>query len=567
MKTFTNLLIAILFATILTAQSKLENGDGKTNCFPELTLGLRTSHLPCTEKGILDTHFPYPVIFIHGLRGSADTWTAFYNHVLNQGWSYGGHLMFNLNYDEDFGSSTLNDIKDFNASNIEAADFYLMNFNVTVNGVSQGASTNTDASLSNQSAIVKQGNALGKAIEKVLQATGSDKVILYGHSMGGLCAREYLQNPNNWPDGKHHVAKLVTSGTPHGGSNSTGTILAQIFTGIDESSEAVRDLRRSYFYSGEQGVYLFGGTENSTIIWDNLAGFYSLDVNCNGNTGNSITGLNQKQISTDLDFACIVSEWSFNPDFGCGDGIVGCEEANLKNYYDVLSESFNLNVSHTNMNDNVQRSVEALDEPDYYHLSYYLTPNEWSNAFITQQGSDAEYSIDYDDFVFQIYQTGKVKVELDNVSATPFGISILNDDYEYLFDETYNSQTFTTNSTHLEPGIYYLEFYANPDNGNWQTPYNFKLHFTSDSPSTTEDEQAENSTVFPNPTSNKFTIGIQSFSGTATVYNGSGQTVQIRPFEANIISQWFDLSEYPTGVYYVKLQGDNTAKTLKVIKI
>ena len=51
-----------------------------------------------------------------------------------------------------------------------------------------------------------------------MNLTNKDKVILFGHSMGGLCAREYLQNSSNWQtDGSHHVAKLITRGTPHGG--------------------------------------------------------------------------------------------------------------------------------------------------------------------------------------------------------------------------------------------------------------------------------------------------------------------------------------------------------------
>ena len=49
-----------------------------------------------------------------------------------------------------------------------------------------------------------------------------NKVILVGHSMGGLAAREYIQNSMHWLTGNHRVAKLVTSGTPHQGSNYSG---------------------------------------------------------------------------------------------------------------------------------------------------------------------------------------------------------------------------------------------------------------------------------------------------------------------------------------------------------
>ena len=70
--------------------------------------------------------------------------------------------------------------------------------------------------LSNQAAIILQARALGRAISDVLQITGKEKVILVGHSMGGLAAREYLQNSSHGQGNTHHrVAKLMTSGTPH----------------------------------------------------------------------------------------------------------------------------------------------------------------------------------------------------------------------------------------------------------------------------------------------------------------------------------------------------------------
>ncbi|MEI6738503.1 MAG: alpha/beta fold hydrolase, partial [Pseudomonadota bacterium] len=40
----------------------------------------------------------------------------------------------------------------------------------------------------------------------MLNVTGKDKIILVGHSMGGLAARQYLQRLTQ-PDGKKHVGK------------------------------------------------------------------------------------------------------------------------------------------------------------------------------------------------------------------------------------------------------------------------------------------------------------------------------------------------------------------------
>ena len=54
---------------------------------------------------------------------------------------------------------------------------------------------------------------LARRIDAVLAQTGSDRLLLVGHSMGGLVARRYLQRC-----GSVRVARLVTLGTPHQGS-------------------------------------------------------------------------------------------------------------------------------------------------------------------------------------------------------------------------------------------------------------------------------------------------------------------------------------------------------------
>ena len=77
---------------------------------------------------------------------------------------------------------------------------------------------------------------------------------------------------------------------------------------IEQRSDAVRDLRTSYFYSGEPGVFLFGGQEDDSAMWDFLfQDFWNVDINCNGQEGDAIVGLNQKPLPDDLEFAFITS--------------------------------------------------------------------------------------------------------------------------------------------------------------------------------------------------------------------------------------------------------------------
>ncbi|MGO8739427.1 esterase/lipase family protein [Rhodoblastus sp.] len=54
---------------------------------------------------------------------------------------------------------------------------------------------------------------LDEEVERLLAATGAAKVVLVGHSMGGLIARAYLARR-----GRDRVAALITTGTPHHGS-------------------------------------------------------------------------------------------------------------------------------------------------------------------------------------------------------------------------------------------------------------------------------------------------------------------------------------------------------------
>lgn len=52
-----------------------------------------------------------------------------------------------------------------------------------------------------------------RAVERIVQETGHGKVVLVGHSMGGLAARAYLR-----AHGSARVARVITLGTPHHGT-------------------------------------------------------------------------------------------------------------------------------------------------------------------------------------------------------------------------------------------------------------------------------------------------------------------------------------------------------------
>ena len=376
-------------------------------------------------ESIAQRTLPNPIILVHGWTGSDLDWSEFSNFLeQNVGLSVERNsLNFDLNFDQNLKTSYLyNDIHDY-TNNLGNKDIYIINFNIGLNK-------------SNQSAIVKQGYALGRAISNVLLASGSNKVTLLGHSMGGLAIREYLQNSSNWLfDGQHHVAKIATVGTPHKGSNFSGWNLGYIF-GYDENSEAVRDLKESYSFSSCQrngvpipcpGVYLWGGQETKTWMKTNAFGdsrFYNRDVNCNNVTEESVTGLNQKSIRTDLDFSCVIG--GPNND----DGIVTVESQNINNVYNVgadvyyfsCASSFPYQCHSDEPKKAFKEMLQALDEP-----KKILTTIKFGQSIKGIQTQQMSGSLqDKDDYQIFVSQRGVISYNAGSVSGSDSKIIVLD---------------------------------------------------------------------------------------------------------------------------------------------
>jgi len=416
-------------------------------------------------------HSAYPVIFIHGLKGDKQTWDEFKTFLQYHNWSFGGYLesCLNVNYNEDVTS--LSDVAYFIPdSPLLPADFYIVDFNCDREGDCTvqdlgGAWFNPSSFeevYSNQSSIVKQGASLGIMIDEVLSVTGKDKVILMGHSMGGLCAREYIQNEYHWQgNSNHRVAKLITTGTPHGGSN-VGLLLDGFDVNLGEfpnpNSEAVRDLRRNDVYT--LGVYLFGGNEND------VESFVNEDIDADGDDEDHITGLNEKDLKTNLEFTCIISDYeqmteqsndegiittflngifevvsdlasTISDSFSftkntLGDGVVFLNSANLENYYATIKnriEVFHVNNHHLNypsLTDNNDINFKALDESDYLvleelytgayiDLAYKIECNTNYKGYFTEQSPDQIFDTpnqDVDSYKFIMDTPGFVHIRL-----------------------------------------------------------------------------------------------------------------------------------------------------------
>lgn len=525
------------------------------------------------NTSIFESKLPYPILFIHGLNSSSETWNTSTDYFDSQySFTYGGRFDFCLNADGNNTTTNKNfyptvgaDIIAFE-SNVINGDYYYLNFNVNPNG-SFGTSV-----ISNQAAVAKQGAAVKVAIKRIMEITGKDKVILVGHSMGGLASREYIQNSYNWQlDNFHHVAKLLSVGTPNGGSNASDNALA-FFTGTDLQSEAIRDLKATYYYSGEAGRFLFGGTEiqNSTNMNDNSSSpdFYNVDINCNGIVGETILGLNQKPIDNLIDYSSFIGRiTNFFGNNITSDGIVDEPSSNLNYYYPTLTypaklfyynSGFDLIENHTELTSYYYQIMQGLDEPNFKELAYQITTNKNYIGFTTVQNP---VTVDNDYFKFTVTDTVNAMVSVYSIVTSSMNGTILNSDGSEIGSAQTNTGSTLSFTKVLNPGDYYLKITStNPTSSNYQTPYQFTITTTL----STENATLDTFSFYPNPV--KDILYLDNITLTkASIFNILGQLIDTKTLE-NTTSNTLDLSNLEKGIYLVVLENNSLQKTIKIVK-
>ena len=82
---------------------------------------------------------------------------------------------------------------------------------------------------------------LGAEVERVLDATGADRVMIVGHSMGGIVARYYVQELG----GEDTVDTVVTLGSPHRGTYASYVGLGRATAQLRPGSSMMRRLESS----------------------------------------------------------------------------------------------------------------------------------------------------------------------------------------------------------------------------------------------------------------------------------------------------------------------------------
>lgn len=150
-----------------------------------------------------------PVLLLHGLWGSADSWKAYAQHLVQNGWEESCIIEFAPGATQpklvSAHTATTGGNLIGSAALSLACDPGAWRTDSVVRVVYRDADGQS---------FETQGRQVAAAIDVVRRKTGAAKVRLIGHSMGGLAARAYLQSPAYRSD----VSAVATVATPHLGS-------------------------------------------------------------------------------------------------------------------------------------------------------------------------------------------------------------------------------------------------------------------------------------------------------------------------------------------------------------
>jgi hypothetical protein len=328
---------------------------------------------------------------------------------------------------------------------------------------------------SNQSSIAKQGRGLKLAIEAIKQANPEvKKVILVGHSMGGLAAREYIQTYS-----QNNVAKIVTIGTPHRGADITKLPdLSLNWLHIDGQSDAVRDLRSSFdkLHLNENGLlnltipglFLFGGDETS--IPDH---YYSKDVDGDGNENGFIAGLNEgRGYNKYLNIArtWIVSDFkSIFSSTVHSDGLVNVLNQRPDNTTTdtLMTDRFHIDYPLLGKGEALDyySLLRGLDEPSDPALAYEIAENSTTRGFITFGQGNPENPVDIDLFKVIVKAHSSLKIAVSAGLSTGIKVVRLLDSDQHELKTTSDIYQPITDDD-LPAGTYYIQIRGIAQHGN-----------------------------------------------------------------------------------------------------
>lgn len=440
---------------------------------------------------------PYPVIFVHGLNSDDQTWNtvaAQLSTVWEMNEDHTLHFVLNARGGDttSYLQDVISPLRDAGGNIVNvlgSSDIYAVNFGNSWNrnpsdpriNLYSNTTPGSSQSPSNQSAISKQAYALSIAIDSVLRITGSEKVILVGHSMGGLAIREYLQRTENgtpkwWIDPQdpvngHKVAKVVTTGTPHLGTNVTSIPLLT----IDNNSEAMRDMRISYT-NGQSGAYLFSNNESNVTT-----NFYNRDIDCNNLAGDQLTGISSGNslnsalpLPANIIYTYITSNYlGLGTDLAVSTSRQWLYSGSQPQPAGIADTLYNTR-NHLQQTSDVRSIIRGLDEPDRKEFAYLIIMGNTYSACITAQSFGS--TSDTDVYRFNLNTGGKLKLKVLSSAAGVSTIALLGSSGNVLAGKNYSGSSDSI-SLDASAGIHYARITGNSNLNTAQAFHDFTVEF------------------------------------------------------------------------------------------
>ena len=249
--------------------------------------------------------FLYPVIFVHGYSGSGKSWEEARKMLQERQFVFGGHFDLRGAWIGSNKQKILEQKAYKTLTGFKTGDFYTISF------------TDND-----ELTFYEQGKELKLVIDAVKAINKADKVILVGHSMGGLAARAYVQYPDLYENDVH---ALVTMATPHLGSflgnvydlahdiKNNGKGSMDYF--VQSDSKLFNDLQDYLKTKGipesEFGKFRDDSVKFLSIV---LATFVGIDISSPATkylkpTSNELNTLNLLDIPLDIELVNVVSQF------------------------------------------------------------------------------------------------------------------------------------------------------------------------------------------------------------------------------------------------------------------
>ena len=294
-----------------------------------------------------------------------------------------------------------------------------------------------------------------------------------------------------------------------------------------------------------------------------FSNYYNVDVNCNGHIGDTIMGLNEKNIHKDLDYSCIIGECTGCPEGNPGDGVVMDTSANINYLYKNLTtnlfyySAFNLIEIHTDLPSQVYQNMQGLDEPNEFSLAYHVGLDTNYIGFTTVQSDTSSY--DYDDYEFAVpvacYLTGNI----NNIHLSDLMAHVVDLSGNTIGTIVHSSGSSSIHfSMPLVAGEYYLQIYGKPTDSSYLYPYNFILTYR-----TIEPYDNYSFLIYPNPANQNITI-VSPQPATVEITDIQGQLIETLVTMSNKTT--IDVFNFANGMYFIRATTEEGAVTKKFIK-